>query len=208
MQEEIPAPPEPPPSERLATEEPPELVLDHAILYHGSPTSGISAFNRAEESTVGLGLYLTSSPDAARGYALHRYDGAEEASPVVYEVETNHLRLANLSNHQMLSSIMTGFLAVLEEERSRAAAENMPWYSVRGLQRTIDVIRSGAVLPGRVKLATRANGQLFTSYLEDLGYDGLKTMEGGEGSIGNHDTYVIFNPENVTIRAERDIRTA
>jgi len=50
-------------------------------------------------------------------------------------------------------------------------------------------------------------GNTFSDYVESLGYDGLITFEGGEPLTGgNHDSYVIFDPEKVKIIKEQKIK--
>lgn len=45
--------------------------------------------------------------------------------------------------------------------------------------------------------------ELSSEYLESLGYDGLKTIEGGEPPhVGPHDTYLIFDPTKVKLVGE------
>ena len=44
------------------------------------------------------------------------------------------------------------------------------------------------------------NSQLTTQIVQKEGFDGLIAIEGGEGDeIGEHDSYVIFNPDNVNL---------
>ena len=99
-------------AEALTAQEPPELYIDHATLYYGSPNPGISALRVAEETTVGAGIYLTSMREAAEGYALHRGGGATDPHATVYEVSLEHLKVANLCNQPMLSAVMSGYLRV------------------------------------------------------------------------------------------------
>jgi hypothetical protein len=46
-------------------------------------------------------------------------------------------------------------------------------------------------------------GDWARSMLQDMGYDGLMAIEGGEGGngldIGKHDSYVIFDPKKVKV---------
>ncbi len=40
-------------------------------------------------------------------------------------------------------------------------------------------------------------GDVVTECLSQRGYDGLVTFEGGEGDIGDHDTWVMFDPDKL-----------
>lgn len=66
------------------------------VIYHGSGTSGIAAFVRAEEDTVGSGGYFTSESKDAIGYARRRARRSKNSVPVVYESEINNLKLLDL----------------------------------------------------------------------------------------------------------------
>ncbi len=191
---------EPEPKKEVA-----ELVVDRATLYHGSRTPGLTRLTSAEEDTVGSGCYLVDRPDVAAGYAKLRSREANNVSPpAVYEVETSRLRLANLCNEQMLEHIMQGFGHVLTERRQRAVVSGASWYMIGAYDRAIAAIHRG-VQTGNVKDATGAFGRTFSGYLEDLGYDGLKAREGGEGDVSDHETYVVFDPSKLTVKSEQDL---
>lgn len=181
-----------------------ELVLDRKTLYHGSPKSGLTTLSSAEENTVGAGCYLVHRPDVAVGYAELRSHGIGNASPAVYEVQADRLRCANLCNRQMLESIMQGFGQVLKEMRQDAVTSRASWYMIAAYNRAIAAIENG-VRVGHVKDATGAFGRTFSRYMQSLGYDGVKTLEGGEGSVSAHETYVIFDPSKLVVQSEQDL---
>ena len=63
------------------------VLVKRKTFYHGSGTSRIKDFNKAEEDTVGSGVYFTSKAKNAIGYARRRSRTSREkdASPVIYE---------------------------------------------------------------------------------------------------------------------------
>ena len=74
-----------------------------------------------------------------------------------------------------------------------------------GLERTIETINGGKIRAGNLKEIAQSNGKLFSDYIKSFGYEGLITLEGGEGGNGNHDTYLIFDPEKAKINQEHKI---
>lgn len=178
------------------------IFISRKTLYHGSANQGIVAFNPAEEDTVGSGIYFTSEAKDAIGYARRRSRSRQDSTPILYEAQIENLRLANLRNDENVKKILNGFKEVL---RQRLNDPNVQWSYQETLRRSIDAINQGRVGSGNLREAVFAHTDKFTEYLESLGYDGLVTFEGGEGDIGNHDTYLIFDPKKVKIIKERNI---
>ena len=155
------------------------------------------SFNPAEEDTVGSGIYFTSEAKDAIGYAKRRSRGRNDASPTLYEVQVENLRLANLKKDENVKNILHGFKEVLKQKLSDP---NVKWHYEGALQKSIAIISQGKVGSGNLREVTFNHTALFTQYLQSLGYDGLIAFEGGEGTeVGNHDTYVIFDPKKVKI---------
>jgi hypothetical protein len=180
--------------EIITSNEQPEILLDHTVLYHGSATTGIHTLEIAENDTLGSGIYFVDNPTDAAGYATKRAKSSGE--PIVYVAEIDHARLVNLDNSDILDEIMLGFGAILFEKINQGS---LPWYAQAAAIKSLEVINQG-VKPGRVRFATFNHTSLFTAYLEGLGYDGLKSWEGGEGQdVGPHESYVIFSPKKVRI---------
>jgi len=73
--------------------------------------------------------------------------------------------------------------------------EKIHWAYETHLRETIENIDSGNINYPK-DLANWFPIQ-FTKYVQSLGYDGVLAIEGGEGEIGEHDTYLIFDPENI-----------
>ncbi|MBF6137809.1 hypothetical protein IU501_33095 [Nocardia otitidiscaviarum] len=178
-----------------------EVVLDRATLYHGSATPGITAFERAEDDTVGAGVYLAHEATAGE-YARHR--AGDAGTPVLYEVEIAHARLVDLTDQATVADVLTGFRAVLHTEHDRVARTGGSWHWEGALRQMIGEIDSGrGVHVGAVKLVTQRSGELFSGYLQDQGFDGVVALEGGEGRMAAHRTYLLFDPARLCIRAEQ-----
>jgi len=184
--------------------EPPEVLIDHMTLYHGSATPGITEMLPADEYTVGTGVYLTDNPNNAAGYARRSAYGTKTNEGIVYAVGINNMKLANLDNPDKLQEVMEGFSGKLTEQLS--TLDEKDWLRRSVLERTLEAIQLG-VMPGQVKNVTQSCSDLFTKYLSRLGYDGLKTQEGGEtGFVGNHSSYVIFDPSKTTVEGNQEVQ--
>jgi len=183
------------------------VFIKKKTLYHGSATEDIQAFNEAEETTVGHGVYLTSEAKDAIGYARrrarHKPQQVGEVKPVIYELTVEGIKLLNLRKDENVKKIVQGFKVVLEEELKK---DNIPWFRRTTLQRAIDVINQEKVDSGKIREVAFSHGKLFTDYVTSLGYDGLITYEGGEGDdVKEHDSYVIFDPSKAKIVQEHQI---
>ena len=190
------------------------VLVKKKTLYHGSGISGIKTFNKAEEDTVGSGIYFTSEAKDAIGYARIRSerernpqkaDGSpiiENSKPIIYESSVEDMKLCDLRKDENVKNILEGFIKVIKEELKKP---DLKWFVQGALERTIETINSGKVRAGNLKEVAQTNGKLFSDYINSLGYEGLITLEGGEGGNGNHDTYLIFDPERAKINQEHEI---
>jgi hypothetical protein len=171
------------------------VILINKKLFHGSGTANIKQFNTAEEVTIGRGVYLTSERVKAEGYGKQRILYKKELQPVVYEVIIENAKLADLRKKENVIKIMTGFKPILMKIASRCGDEIL--YNM--YYEAVDAIEKNNIHGGNLKKITWNCGKEFTDYLISLGYDGLVSFEGGEGDIGNHDSYVIFDPTKAKI---------
>lgn len=187
--------------------EPPEIIQRNKILYHGSPNPGIALLEAAYDTTVGAGVYLTGAVTAAK-YAEHRGNQLDAdlppGKPTLYEVEIPYARLVNFYNSDTAREKMHSFSAVLQQALEDLPG-NSPWYEEAGLLHALANIEL-AGHPGMIREAAVGNGVLFSNFLQESGYDGLRTLEGGEGEIGDHETYVIFDPRRVYVRSGHLLR--
>lgn len=179
------------------------ILVAKKTLYHGSGTSGIKLFNKAEEDTVGSGVYFTSRAKDAIGYARRRSRHKEGAVPVIYESSVDNMKLLDLRKDENVKKVMKGFRGVL---KSKLNLPDLRWFDQAVLENAILAIDEGRVGSGNLRAVTFSTGRTFSDYVRSLGYDGLATFEGGEGEdIGSHDTYLIFDPGKVTINREHKI---
>jgi hypothetical protein len=198
-------------------EEPTEELLDDGktvlihkkTLYHGSSLNDISDFQPAEETTIGDGLYTTSEAKDAIGYARIRAS-ARNGEPVIYEVGIDDKRLLDLRSSKNVIETLEGFRSILLD-KLKSVKPDAPWYIKSGYFRSIeelDKIVDGEKSAGNLKDVVSSCGDVFSSYLESLGYDGLIFLEGGEGGDGgpgNHDSYLIFDPSKAKVLREHKI---
>lgn len=175
------------------------ILITKKIIYHGSDVQGISRFTKAIDATVGNGIYFTSEADKAEGYAQIRSSGKKDVSPVVYEASIENVKLLDLRNTENIQKILPGFKKLLMEQTAR---EDTTWWVAGAINTSIEAIDAGKITTGRLKEVVGSHGELFTQYVQSLGYDGVIALEGGEGEIGNHDTYLIFDPDKINIIQE------
>lgn len=190
------------------------VFIKRKTIYHGSGISGIDKFTPAEEDTVGSGIYFTSQPKDAIGYARirskrerypQRADGhpvIEDSVPVIYESSVENVKLCDLTRDENVKKVLDGFKEILQ---TKLHQPDLNIFYAEVLRRVISKINSGNVSSGNLKLVTQQTCLLFSKYLESLGYDGLIALEGGEGGIGNHDSYVVFDPEKARITQEHSV---
>lgn len=181
------------------------IFLKKKTLYHGSATSGIENFQKAQDNTVGSGVYFTSTAQEAIGYAKVRSVGqyknpTEGEIPFIYEASVENVKLLDLRSNENLQSILPSYRALLFE---KCQDPNLLWNVQGAYLAAIDSIDRGNVRSAKTIAAN--TGHLFTEYIKNLGYDGLVTIEGGEGNIGDHDTYLIFDPEKIKVWQEHKI---
>lgn len=67
----------------------------------------------------------------------------------------------------------------------------------------LQVIAKANIDMHNLKRATQTIGPELSGYLTGLGYDGLIAWEGGEGDIGPHESWVVFDPHKVSALAEQ-----
>jgi hypothetical protein len=179
------------------------VLVKKKTLYHGSGTSGTRTFNKAEEDTVGSGIYFTSEAKDAIGYARRRSHGKEGASPTIYESSIENMKLLDLRKTENVKKVLEGFKEVL---RDKTKEPDLKWNYKAVLRRAVEAINAGKVGAGNLREVTFGTGWMFSDYVKSLGYEGLVTLESGEGEdVGNHDTYLIFDPEKAKINQEHKI---
>lgn len=192
------------------------IHIQNRTLYHGSANSGTQEFlthEVAEEqgltdgATVGNGLYLTSQNKAAQVYAKRRAVHPKN-EPTVYEVKIESAKLLDLREQENISLFANTFQTHLFSKMQEGAF-NAPqlWYLKNAVIKALQAIEEGVTVQNIQKIAGYAMTKEFTTFIKSLGYDGVVTFEGGEGHesnpdthVGEHDTYVIFDPTNLVIQ--------
>jgi len=171
------------------------IFIRKKTLFHGSPLPNIDKLNPAEETTIGEGVYFTSKLEDAEGYAIRR-SSSRKGEPVVYQAKIENLKFIDLRSDSNVRSTLNGFLEVIENQNK---VDEIDWFVKRGFNKAIEKIQTNKINAGNLREITFGLGKLFTEYIISLGYDGLIAIEGGEGNdIGNHDTYLIFDPEKIS----------
>lgn len=187
----------------------PSIHIGRMRLFHGTKVSGVKAFNTAEETTLGNGLYLTSSRESATGYAIVR--SKIPFNPIVYEVEIENMNILNLTTALSLDSFAQLLRQEINKLRNELASKNLPetrkvtWANIyRKSLEQIDNKRYSCAKD----LSWHYQDQI-PIMLSRLGYDGLMSLEGGESgngiTIGDHDTYVIFEPKRGNVISEQQV---
>lgn len=92
------------------------VLIRKRRVFHGSGTSEINQFNKAENETVGSGVYLTSEAKDAAGYAYRRSRGKENSVPTVYEITLENVRLLDLRDDDNVRKVLRGFLEMVKKE--------------------------------------------------------------------------------------------
>lgn len=189
------------------------FIKGKKILYHGSGTPGLKREGlkiwEDNRNTTGEGIYFTSQAKDAIGYARGRSgqgrgDSKGEKYPVVYECSIENMKLLDLRKDENVKKILPGWRKKLREEFNNPAIK---YYAKTYISEALDAIDGGGVGSGNLQDAIHNFNQWFSDYVGSLGYDGLATLEGGEvGYVGEHDTYVIFDPEKVKIVKEQKIK--
>lgn len=187
----------------------PTLEVERMHLFIGKTESGLGELPEAYETTVGDGVYLTSQREAAEGYAIRRSNGGDV--PTVYEAEIQNLSLLDLTTYKTQEIFADYFKEQLlkwrEQELPKKEYINEPQRNRLSLivDQVVERIKGKSF--GGMRDLTFTFGFLVRDLLTREGFDGLKIEEGGEGrgEIGNHDSYVIFNPQQVKIIKESKV---
>jgi hypothetical protein len=186
-----------------------KIHIKNMHLYHGGPVPDIEVFKPAEDATVGAGLYTTSGAKEAIDYARKRAQSArdaainerrnENANPQLYEINIRNAVFANFLDYAAQKKLLEGFYEYCNKLlNDDSYFEGKKWYYHRAFTEAVNSMESN-IQVGELKNAVGSLSEEFAHYLKELGYDGLVTLEGGESSgdinTGDHDSYVIFDPE-------------
>lgn len=194
----------------------PGMFIEQMTLYHGSATAGITSLTEAEDTTIGNGVYLTSQKEAATGYARVRNIPSHlnrNPIPVVYEIDIKNLNIANLSTPDSLEVFTKIFYEGLGDwvEKIDDATFKSEFHKILMREKAQEIRNN--IIHGKfrhLKDLTFSFGNVTRNLLNSQGFDGLMAYEGGESingfSIGDHDSFVIFDPSKTRIKKEEIIR--
>lgn len=127
---------------------------------------------------------------------------------MIYEAAVENMKLLDLRKEENLKKILPGFADELYKvyESRKEKNNNIVDTFSQVLIRIMNDIDAGKIGFNNLKSATQQTGRIFSDYVRSLGYEGLVVLEGGEGAdVGNHDTYLIFDPEKLHINREQEI---
>jgi len=174
------------------------IKFSELVLYHGSATPDITTFVPAEDDTIGMGLYTTSSPYNASRYAINRARNGQ-FDPVLYAVHIEDYSFVDLRTNDAVSEFMPGFADHVEEEAPKIiekyADDFRSYFMTEIYRRCVEIIRAGNLTKGTLKYALQQTGGTFTNYVISQGADGIVAFEGGEFPNGAHDSWVVMKPE-------------
>lgn len=194
------------------------VLLKEKKLFHGSTNPSTEKFMATEEAqaaditdgtTVGSGIYLTSSENVAALYARRRLrnaskkDGLEATS---YETSLDNLKFLDLRDDKNVAQFAEKFRPHLIDCLRNARTKSIDHSVANSIIVALGEIEKGVTLRSIHGLAGYAMAGVFTDFVKRQGYAGVVTMEGGEGHenddsfyVGNHDTYVLFDPTKASI---------
>lgn len=183
-----------------------EIVGGDTPLFHGTPSSSITAFKKGIEDTLGTGIYFTSERKKAEGYAVKRT--CSDGVPFVYEARAPYAKFLDLRDAQTLAFVLEGYVGFAnkwlekkypEEEITNANIRFSRNMLARKIKRITERIKEGKCSVGNIRTVSYEIPYLWTEYIQSLGYEGLIGLEGGEDNIGNHDSWLVFDPEKTLV---------
>jgi len=173
------------------------LVVHQKTLFHATASS----INRDLSPKFVSGIYLSSQEEIAARYAAAKFSKNQEANSIILKTKIQNVRLLDLRTKENTRIILAGFKASLREKFENS---KLSWAAETALQTTLQSLDLSKIKSGHLKEFLVGLGKDLAEYCESLGYDGLVTLEGGEGSaLSRHDTYLIFNPKEVRVIEEK-----
>jgi len=200
------------------------IVGADTSIFHGTTIEDITQFEKGIEDTLGTGIYFTSQRKPAEGYAKVR-EGRGKGKPLVYEAKVPDAKFVDLRDIPTLHKVMEGYVPFLEEWHKKEYANeedaeiryrdcepdkrlSFYWIDRKMDRKKIEEIKGNVERKAYMKIGIKSISYvfpwLFSEYLQSLGYEGLIAFEGGESgngvTIGNHDSWVVFEPEKTNIQ--------
>jgi len=158
------------------------------VFYRGG-VKGQPVGRLAEESTIGNGVYLTDDPLVAKGYADIRAGKNGVSEVLETRLKVKEEEILDLSKSDILPiTLKQGWALVLRD------LMNSDKHYVQGAAlKALESLGKDAPLKSMIG---GFNAE-FTKFLQGKGYKALVASEGGEGAIGEHLSYLVFNPKDL-----------
>lgn len=178
--------------------------------------------NTDGSQTLGEGFYTTDARDVAENYSRVRQNKADAPAHIVsllpYQARMLDLRAKdNIEKNAPVPQALFDkwFQHYKEYFFDKEKRQDMPWWLVSAendyFQFLVRAKQLGKPLDLRVMLDTTPNAELngnnlpsppymklFSNFMSQEGYDGLVSIEGGEGNDKkNHPSYVVFNLQKI-----------
>lgn len=187
------------------------VLVKKKTLYHGSPTPDIKQFRLAGEVTAGEGVYFTSEPIKGIGYAKVRENTFKTNTPTLYEASIENAKLLDLRKAENVNKILPEFGKFLQEKITPTWSQLDPNNQMRYRRILSAAYEIGGNAGGRLHEIGSGAPKELSEFAKSRGYDGLVTLEGGEHSgagfaIGEHDSYVIFDPTKIKMNRSQHIK--
>jgi phosphoglycolate phosphatase-like HAD superfamily hydrolase len=195
-----------------------ELSWKNKNVYHGSTVPEIESFEFAKESTIGnKAMYFTIDPALAMGYAKLRSEERSDGEAHLYEVGLSDIRLQNWAQLETVSilkeKLITYLEQVIQEIKDEAYERFAQKYGIQpkikestvlnAINDTMERIKQeGFLHEGNIKnVASGIPGIFFQNFVEQNGFDGVITWEGGDDPIRTTKpgiSVVVYNPEKIS----------
>lgn len=176
------------------------------LFYHGSPKR-FESFNRSNSNYRGL-TYFTPNKDMAKNFAGGR--GLTEGYLYTVSFSGSPLNLfdpTNLGNIELLRPIIKSLVEnkvkdTVTDADFDPSGKTVSFGSGESISNpTNDQMVEYVLWKIKNKAWRTLEGERITKFLEDAGYDGLITQEGGNNNIGIFDTNLI----NIVSREELEV---
>lgn len=149
-------------------------------------------------STLGAGLYLTDE-DHAWQYARYRAGHRGGGDPIVGRARVTAKNILELDDRGNLPPAIAGAWGdrLREMRRNGEFKASSDWLLRALYSRSLEGLEKGYGGTGRNNAYAGIGSfqRPFTAFLQGKGFHALKGMEGGEGSVSDHPSMVVFDPK-------------
>jgi hypothetical protein len=203
------------------------MIFEEENVYHGTTEPEIESFDFAKESTIGnKALYFTVDPTLAMGYAKLRGEERGGQAAHLYEVGLSDIKLQNWAQLETVYILKEKFATYLEQVIQEIEIKGYESFAQKyGIQPKIrestvrnvinntigHIKQEGFLHGGNIKnVAFGIPGIFFQNFVEQNGFDGVITIEGGDDS--NHTakpglSVVVYNPDKISWQKPYSLQT-